>query len=97
MIKDHKDLLQNKRYDNCPQCAQIVVYDTEAVDRQGNLIPLAIDRKRHHCNGVQQIVHEERIVKEIQDDIERANKFELRFELRLAIPEEKPISLQMSH
>jgi hypothetical protein len=65
MIKDHKDLLQIKRYDSCARCGQIIVYDTEAVDRQGKLIPLAIDRKIHHCNGAQQIVHEERIVKEI--------------------------------
>jgi hypothetical protein len=97
MIKHDNAVLENKRYDKCSQCHKIIVYDTEAIDRQGNLIPLDIERKRHHYNGAQQIVHEERIIKEIQDDIEMANKFELRFELRLAIPEEKPISLQMSH
>jgi hypothetical protein len=58
---------------------------------------LFLPRKRHHCNGARQIAHEEKIVQEICDDIERANKFELRFELRLAIPEEKPIALQMSY
>jgi hypothetical protein len=64
MIKDHKDLLQNKRYGDCSQCGHIVVYDTEAVDRQGNLIPLDINRTRHHCNSAQQIIHEEKILQE---------------------------------
>lgn len=94
MIKDHKDLLQIKRYDKCSRCAQIIVYDSEAVDRQGKLIPLAIDTKRHHCNGAQQIVHEKRIVSEIQADIERANKFELRYKLELVIPDETSMSLR---
>jgi len=89
MIKDDSDLIQNKRYDKCHECDKIVVYDTEAVDRKGSLILLDINRKRHHCNSAQQIVHEEKLVQEIYDDIETANKFELRYRLELVIPHAK--------
>jgi hypothetical protein len=92
MIRDNSALLQNKRYDKCSRCHKIVVYDTEAIDRQGNLVPLDIDRKRHHCNGAQQIAYEEKTVKEIQETIERGNTFELRYRLELVIPDEKSIS-----
>jgi hypothetical protein len=96
MIKDDIELLQNKRYDNCSQCHKIIVYDTEAIDRHGNHIPLDIDRKRHHCNTAWQILHEEKIVQEICDDIDTANKFELRYRLELAIPDEKSASSHTS-
>lgn len=76
MIKDHKDILQIKRYDKCSESHKI------AVDRQGNLIPLDINRKKHHCNSAK---HEEKIVK-IYDDIES-----------LSIPDEKSASSHQSH
>jgi hypothetical protein len=101
MIEDDSGLLQNKRYDKCSECNQIIVYDTEAIDRQGNLIPLDIDRKRHHCNSAQQIAYEEKIVQEIQESIEGVNRFELRFRLGLMIeddgPDEKSTSSHMPH
>ena len=87
MIEDNNAVLQIKRYEKCFQCGQLIGYDTQAIDRAGNLIPLDIDKKRHHCNGAQQIAHEEKIVKEILDDLERANKFELRYRLELVIPD----------
>ncbi|HJT49459.1 MAG TPA: hypothetical protein VJ729_14835 [Nitrososphaeraceae archaeon] len=96
MTKDNSTLLENKRYDYCKNCSKIVVYDIEAIDREGNLIPLGIDGKRHHCNCTQRIIYEEKIVQEIQDDIARANKFELRYNLALVIPDEKATAPESS-
>jgi hypothetical protein len=89
MIEDNDDLLQNKRYDTCFQCHKIIVYDIEAADRQGNLIPLDIDRKRYRCNDAQFIANEEQTVKEIKDIVQRANKFELTFPLELVIDDDQ--------
>ena len=70
MTKDNIATLENKRCDICSVCQKIIFYNTAAIDRQGNLIPLDINKKRHHCNGAQQIAYEEKIVKEIQHDKE---------------------------
>jgi hypothetical protein len=40
MIKDNNALLQNKHYHKCSQCCELIIYDREAIDRQGSLIPL---------------------------------------------------------
>jgi hypothetical protein len=96
MVIENNVSLGNKHYELCSQCSQIVLYDLEAIDRHGKPIPLDIHGKRHHCNSVQQIIHEEKIVKEIQDDIARANKFELRYNLELVIPDEKFSSSESS-
>jgi hypothetical protein len=77
MIKDNNDLPQNKHYGKCCPCNKLVVYDTEAIDHQDKIIPLDIDRKR----PPQLIAREE----QIQEIIERANKFGLTFPLELVI------------
>jgi hypothetical protein len=81
-IKDY-----SKKYDSrCFKCNSLVIFNAKIVDEESNIIPLDLNRKRHICSAADRIIHEEKIVKDIQSIIEKANDVELvSFQLRLAM------------
>jgi hypothetical protein len=79
------DLPQNKHYDICSKCKVPIILDNEVRDIHGESIPLNLTQeKRHYCSGPELILHEQKVVKEIQNELDKANKYQFSsFQLRL--------------
>lgn len=68
--------VKNKDYARCRNCNSYLLYCSDALDEEGNLIPLDTNGKRHFCTANHRILHEERVLKDIQNRLAFANRVE---------------------
>jgi len=75
-----------KDYSRCYRCKALITYHSNIRDNQSRMIPLDLNHKRHLCSRADRIIHEEIVVKEIKDRIDKVNQIELSsFELTLGM------------
>jgi hypothetical protein len=68
--------IKNKDYVGRSTCNCYLLYSSDTIDEEGNSIPLDINGKRHFCNAVQQLAHEELVLKDVQNRLAFVNKVE---------------------
>jgi len=79
---DREDLI--KDYVRCLKCKVFITFRSNLVDQFAEDIPLDLNLKRHICSNADCIIHEQRIVKEVEYHVDKVNQVELTsFQLRL--------------
>jgi hypothetical protein len=83
------ELPKNKGYDECLKCKAPIIIDRKIVEeKDGKVIPLTLEGKRHHCNGTELILAEENAVKKTKMIVDRVNEVELStFQIDLVMKE----------
>jgi hypothetical protein len=66
--------IKNKDHARCRNCNSYLLYCSDALDEEGNFIPLDTNGKRHFCIANQRILHEGRVLKDIQNRLAFANR-----------------------
>jgi hypothetical protein len=75
-----------KDYRRCYRCKALITYRSNIADNHGRAIPLDLNHKRHICSSADRVIHEEKVVKEIKDRIDKVNQVELlSFQLTLGM------------
>jgi hypothetical protein len=72
----NKVAIKNKDYVRCSSCNSYLLYCSDILDEDGNFVPLDTNGKHHFCNAVHRMLHEERVLKDLQSRLAFANKVE---------------------
>ena len=73
-----KNFIQNGLKDyRCSRCKALITYNPNTANKYGRYIPLDLNLKRHICSSADRIIHEQKIVNEIKDRIDKVNQTEL--------------------
>jgi hypothetical protein len=72
----NKVAIKNKDYVRCGSCNSYLLYCADIVDEEGNFVPLDTNGKRHFCTAYHRMLHEERVLKDLQSRLAFANKVE---------------------